>query len=851
MDAIGTLLYMCCRSFSSSSPAADSTDVPGVEVTDIASSSSAAAPADDDDTKKYDVFISFRDELVHILKCKERYGQMVIPVFYDINPSDVRKQHGSYADAFAQLEKRFDNNIYKVHKWREALTTAANLSGIDYSNKPGSIKNVVHRIFTKLIGESSCNLEGLFGIESHIEQIEELLGIQSQDACITVGIWGMGGIGKTTLAETNVRENLEKPNGLDHLVKTLLKEILKEENLSMESTFVQDRLRRTKVLIVLDDVSNSMQMQHLAGNRLRYGSGSRIIITSREEITNVEAIQVNWYNLQERPLKRADFKKMSNLIMLSSFGKLTASLDLPDSLVIFLRMPYSKVKNMPNLTLILVNLQVIYMDGSAYLTEVPNLSGSLKIVEITLRGCESLVEIHSYFQHLDLGDCRSLKYLPEMPGNIQYLNLECSGIKELPESVWSNKNISYLNLRQCKDLKILPSSKCKLKNLEKLDLNLCSKFENLPEVLEPMEHLKSLSLIETAKYLESEILKPMEHLGYLCLRCTAVEMLPSSIGNLNRLQDLNLSGCDQLKDVPTTICRLTNLKCLNFNGCWRLEKLPSSSVGFLSLEELDLSYSELPVLCNVKAQGCTSLKIVSSSRTALTQGWDKPNYGFKVFTSCPKLGNNARSNIIDEAQITTMRMATVAPFNYSSWLPNPWPQINIVCPGKEIPNWFSYQNEGSSVDIELCPDWFRTGLFGFALSVVVSGVSEVLYDLWLSCVRANFIVKFMGESHELFSSKYIIPGAIDDYRDSQHHVHVWNEASRSEEASVVFCPLDFASHMKVESCGTRPLYAEDAEKFKFGHVFMSRGPKVEEETRQDDDSKGGGSSDESEAIESD
>ncbi|XP_048447893.1 disease resistance protein RPV1-like [Pyrus x bretschneideri] len=397
----------------------------------------------------------------------------------------------------------------------------------------------------------------------------------------------------------NVRENSKKPNGLDHLVKTLLKEILKEENLSMESTFVQDRLRRTKVLIVLDDVSNSMQMQHLAGNRLRYGSGSRIIITSRDrstlrqivevdkiyeveglqpddavqlfcscafkdnstrrtyykelvekavhyagrvplaliEITNIEAIQVNWYNLQEQPLKRVDLKKMSNLIMLSSFGKLTASLDLPDSLI-------------------LVNLQVIYMDGSAYLTEVPNLSGSLKIVEITLRGCE-----------------KSLKYLPEMPGNIQYLNLECSGIKELPESVWSNENISYLNLRQCKDLKILPSSKCKLKNLEKLDLNLCSKFENLPEVLEPMEHLKSLSLIETAvtelpssicklKYLESEILKPMEHLGYLCLHCTAVEMLPSSIGNLNRLQDLNLSGCDQLKDVPTTIYRLTNLKCL-------------------------------------------------------------------------------------------------------------------------------------------------------------------------------------------------------------------------------------------------------------------------------------------------
>ncbi|CAN6722877.1 unnamed protein product [Malus baccata var. baccata] len=77
------------------------------------------------------------DELVHILECKERYGQKVIPVFYDINPSDVRKQHGSYAGAFAQLELRFKDIIDKVHKWRAALKTAADLSGFDYSNKYG------------------------------------------------------------------------------------------------------------------------------------------------------------------------------------------------------------------------------------------------------------------------------------------------------------------------------------------------------------------------------------------------------------------------------------------------------------------------------------------------------------------------------------------------------------------------------------------------------------------------------------------------------------------------------------------------------------------------------------------
>ncbi|CAN6685076.1 unnamed protein product [Malus baccata var. baccata] len=253
------------------------------------------------------------DELVHILKCKKRYGQMVIPVFYHINPSDVRKQLGTYAAAFAQLEKRFDNSIDNMHKWRDALTTAAKLSGFHFSNESGTeteanlIQKVVDHIWTQLCGESSCDLKGFVGIERRIEQIESLLGIHSPDACITVGIWGMGGIGKTTLAEAvfrihsskfeascflkNVRENSEQAGGLDHLEKTLLKELLKEEvSLPVRSTF-QKRLSRTKVLIVLDDVSDSWQMERLVGDRLRYGSGSRIIITSRDRGTLGQTVE--------------------------------------------------------------------------------------------------------------------------------------------------------------------------------------------------------------------------------------------------------------------------------------------------------------------------------------------------------------------------------------------------------------------------------------------------------------------------------------------------------------------------------------------------------------------------------
>ncbi|XP_024022090.1 TMV resistance protein N [Morus notabilis] len=67
------------------------------------------------------------DELVHILKCKNERAQIVLPVFYNIDPSDIRKQQGSYAIAFAAHEERFE--LKKVEEWRNALTAAADLSG--------------------------------------------------------------------------------------------------------------------------------------------------------------------------------------------------------------------------------------------------------------------------------------------------------------------------------------------------------------------------------------------------------------------------------------------------------------------------------------------------------------------------------------------------------------------------------------------------------------------------------------------------------------------------------------------------------------------------------------------------
>jgi len=75
------------------------------------------------------------DELVKIIECRQRSDQVVLPIFYDTEPSDVRKQTGSYAKAFDEHEERFKEEMEKVNKWRGALAEAGNLSGFGLNNE--------------------------------------------------------------------------------------------------------------------------------------------------------------------------------------------------------------------------------------------------------------------------------------------------------------------------------------------------------------------------------------------------------------------------------------------------------------------------------------------------------------------------------------------------------------------------------------------------------------------------------------------------------------------------------------------------------------------------------------------
>ncbi|RHN38970.1 putative TIR domain, P-loop containing nucleoside triphosphate hydrolase [Medicago truncatula] len=260
-------------------------------------------------SKRYTESCWCLNELKKIMECYRTHGHVVVPVFYDVDPSVVRYQKGDFGKALLSTAKKIyfhsgeERLEYVLSRWTSALTEAANLAGWDVNNCRNEgelmqqiVADVLEKLdsaFLPITGLEKLNCGGRFGKTNaanyaHFEYylVIEFIVTQPSKVCM-MGIWGMGGLGKTTTAKAvynqihrkfedksfieNIREVYEKySTGIIHLQQQLLSDILNSKeiihSIASGTSTIERRLQGKRALVVLDDVTTIKQLHALFRN---------------------------------------------------------------------------------------------------------------------------------------------------------------------------------------------------------------------------------------------------------------------------------------------------------------------------------------------------------------------------------------------------------------------------------------------------------------------------------------------------------------------------------------------------------------------------------------------------------
>nr|AXU93562.1 RPP4/RPP5-like protein [Arabidopsis thaliana] len=571
------------------------------------------------------------NELVEIHKChKDKdLDQMVIPVFYGVDTSEVRKQIGEFGDVFKKTCE--DKPEDQKQRWVKALTDISNLAGEDLRNGPSEAAMVV-----KIANDVSNKLfplpkgfGDLVGIEDHIEAIKSILCLESEDARIMVGIWGQSGIGKSTIGRALFSQlsrqfhhrafvTYKSTSGSDvsgmklSWEKELLSEILGQKDIKIDHFgVVEQRLKHKKVLILLDDVDNLEFLKTLVGKAEWFGSGSRIIVITQDrqllkahEIDLVYEVKLPSQDLGLQMISQYAFGKDSPpddfKALAFEVAELVGSLPLGLSVLGSSLKGRDKdewVKMMPRLRndsddKIEETLRVCY---DSYVKELLEddvgltMLAEKSLIRITPDG---YIEMHNLLEKLEvltektgtetlLGirlpkpllviDEESFKGMR----NLQYLEIGYYG--DLPQSlVYLPLKLRLLDWDDC-PLKSLPST-FKAEYLVKLIMKY-SKLEKLWEGTLPLGSLKKMNLSGSKNLKEIPDLSLAINLEELDLAgCKSLVTLPSSIQNAIKLINLDMSDCKKLESFPTDL-NLESLEYLDLTGCPNLRNSPAIKMG--------------------------------------------------------------------------------------------------------------------------------------------------------------------------------------------------------------------------------------------------------------------------------
>ncbi|XP_063943688.1 TMV resistance protein N isoform X3 [Daucus carota subsp. sativus] len=597
------------------------------------------------------------DELVEIMGCYKSMGRSIFPVYYNIEPSAVRHQTGSFDEAFREHGTQF--HMDRLSKWRITLTSMAGLTGYNVHENMSQtdiINKIVDRILLEINPLTLDVAKYPVGLDPRVKALTTLLS-SGTEGVIRIGIHGMGGVGKTTLAKAvynqniqgfqgscflaNVREVLKRENGLVCLQQKLMDTILKRksdkiDNVDQGIELIRARICSKKVLIVIDDLDSKRPLEFLEGP---FALGSIIIITTRNEdlldSIKVEAkYKVNELGDAESCLLFAQHAfgdiKIPDTFMELSREILGHAGGLPLALKVFgsnlLNQPVEEwswfidklkrvsIEDVENklavsfeaLNLVDPMLQNFYLDIACFF-----IGYKKEIVAKIMETCYTFVD-HNF----DILRKRCLlttngedelqmhDLLRDMGKKIARNN--SFGEPGKHSRLWASKDICDVlkNNKGAESLEcIIPRD-----NQDAFDgvsfttetfksMNKL-RFLCLEKVLHDFEKLKTLNMsysLDLSTTPDFSNLPCLENLNFEY--CACLEEVHVSIGSLERLVSLNLHGCVNLRSLQDSICNLRGLQCLNIGGCSRLEALPFELGNIESLTELKawgLSVSEIP-----------------------------------------------------------------------------------------------------------------------------------------------------------------------------------------------------------------------------------------------------------------
>ncbi|MED6118729.1 hypothetical protein PIB30_005572 [Stylosanthes scabra] len=666
------------------------------------------------------------DELVKIMECRRQNGQIAIPIFYKVDPSWVRHQLGSYHDALVNHQIRF---AHKVQIWRDVLKEAANLSGFHYStssefrDEAELVKEIVKRVSQRLNQTCQGDLQGLVNHEA-IARLESLLCMES-DAVTITGVWGMGGIGKTTLATAvfnrlcdgfegfcflnNVRERAQK-YGIDHLKTELLSKLLKEQDASQYVTpgginnFAKRRLSRTKVLVVLDDVDDSVQMADICGGHAWFGPGSRIIVTTRDKhvlvkedadhIHVVEALNsdeslrlFNMNAFKQHCTVKAEQVELSKRVLnyckglplalkiLGSFLKGKTQLEWESELAKLEKMPDGKIQSVLRLSYndLDRNDGNIFLDLACFFdpnTEEEQLKfildccGYTATIGLTNLRNKALISISN--------GCVSMHDLIREMGR-EIVHEESPKDPAKRSRLWDARDI-YEVLKNNKGSEVIESITLNMAEIETISLQPGT-FERMPALKLFRFHTSE----STNKLLAPQGITSMSNeLRYFQWDRCPLKSLPPSLSiekivefiapnselqtlwedkqNPVNLRKVEIDGSSSLIQLPD-LSKASKLTEVSISGCNSLHQFPSFAVSSQKLKYLDHSNcrslestEELPPsVVSITARNCFSLQTVSVSAldsVAPEEQFEDINLNY---TNCIYLDENSTKNITEHA----------------------------------------------------------------------------------------------------------------------------------------------------------------------------------------------------------